>query len=158
MRSALAELDSPTERFRAGSTAQARAVLCLVEVEDGLLRPHEAFERLRSIVEECMQTGSGGMLSDIYRMIGLVKMAEARITPRASLEAESFFQKAIETAHAQSGKSLELRATLELARLWRRQDKGAQARKILTSIYRRFSEGHDTPDLEDAEALIAELG
>jgi len=158
MRSALAELDSPTERFRAGSTAHARAVLCFAEVEEGLLRPHAAFERLRSIIEECMQTGSGGMLSDIYRMIGLVKMAEEKINPRAPLEAECFFQKAIETAHAQNGKSLELRATLELARLWRRQDKGVQARKILTSIYRRFSEGHDTPDLEDAKALIAELG
>jgi len=44
-----------------------------------------------------------------------------------------------------------------LSRLWQRQDKKAEAREILSEIYNWFTEGFDTPDLQDAKALLDQL-
>jgi len=44
-----------------------------------------------------------------------------------------------------------------LARLWRDQGKGTEARDLLTPIYNWFTEGFDTPVLQDANALLDEL-
>lgn len=46
-------------------------------------------------------------------------------------EAKGYFQKAIEIACRQQAKSLELRATMSLARLWQQQDKKEAARQML---------------------------
>jgi predicted ATPase len=65
---------------------------------------------------------------------------------------------AIEIAHKQSAKSLELRATMSLARLLAKQGKRNKARTMLAEIYGWFTEGFDTADLKDAKALLDELG
>ncbi len=72
-------------------------------------------------------------------------------------EAEECFNRAIAVAQRQSAKSLELRAAMSLARLWRDQSRAAQARDLLAPIYGWFTEGFDTPDLKDAKALLDEL-
>jgi predicted ATPase len=46
---------------------------------------------------------------------------------------------------------------LSLARLWRDQDKTAEARELLAPVYGWFSEGFDTRDLKEAKALLEEL-
>jgi predicted ATPase len=51
----------------------------------------------------------------------------------------------------------ELRAATRLARLWRDQDKGQQARDLLAPIRGLFGEGFDTRDLNEAKALLDEL-
>ncbi len=61
-------------------------------------------------------------------------------------------------AREQQAKSLELRAATSLARLWRRQGKPDEARELLAPVYDWFTEGFDTPDLQDAKALLGELG
>jgi class 3 adenylate cyclase/predicted ATPase len=50
-------------------------------------------------------------------------------------EAEGYFCKAIEIARKQQAKSLELRATISLARLWRSQGKQHDAHRMLSEIY-----------------------
>ena len=72
-------------------------------------------------------------------------------------EAEECFLKAIEVAQHQQAKSLELRATMSLARLWQRQDKKDDARQMLAAIYGWFTEGFDTKDLQEAKTLLQEL-
>ena len=72
-------------------------------------------------------------------------------------KAEECFQKAIAIAHKQQAKSLELRATMSLSRLWQRQGKKAEARQLLPEIYGWFTEGFDTKDSQDAKALLDEL-
>jgi predicted ATPase len=72
-------------------------------------------------------------------------------------KAESLFERAIDVATKQKAKSLELRATMSLARLWQKQGKKEKARKGLTEIYGWFTEGFDTQDLKDAKALLREL-
>jgi adenylate cyclase len=74
-----------------------------------------------------------------------------------SAEAQSCFQRAIEIAEKQSAKSLELRATISLARLLAQQDRRDEARTMLADIYNWFTEGFDTADLKEAKALLNEL-
>jgi predicted ATPase len=52
---------------------------------------------------------------------------------------------------------LELRAATSLSRLWQRQGKRADARALLAPIYGWFTEGFDTADLQEAQALLEEL-
>jgi predicted ATPase len=58
----------------------------------------------------------------------------------------------------QQAKALELRAAMSLARLWQRQGKRDAARQLLAPIYGWFTEGFDTADLQEAKALLEELG
>jgi predicted ATPase len=53
-------------------------------------------------------------------------------------------------------KSLELRATMSLVRLWQQQGKLDAARTMLANIYNWFTEGVDTKDLQEAKALLEE--
>ena len=46
---------------------------------------------------------------------------------------------------------------MSLSRLWQRQGKRADARQLLAPIYGWFTEGFDTADLREAQALLAEL-
>jgi predicted ATPase len=79
-------------------------------------------------------------------------------TPSPQQEAEECFHKAIEIARQQGAKSLELRAAISLSRLWQQQEKKAEARQLLAETYNWFTEGFDTQDLQEAKALLEELG
>jgi predicted ATPase len=91
---------------------------------------------------------------DIYRVRGEVLLRRDYSNIR---EAEECFRRAIEIARKQSGKSLELRATISLARLLARESRSDEARAMLAEIYDWFTEGFDTADLKDAKALLDEL-
>ena len=52
----------------------------------------------------------------------------------------------------------ELRAARSLSRLWQRQGKRTEARELLAPVYGWFTEGFDTADLQEAQALLEELG
>ncbi len=78
-------------------------------------------------------------------------------SPQAEAEAEACFRQAIEIAQRQSAKWLELRAVTSLSRLWHQQGKKDEARQMLAEIYGWFIEGFDTPNLQEARALLAEL-
>jgi predicted ATPase len=71
--------------------------------------------------------------------------------------AEACFRQAIDVARRQRAKSLELRAVMSLARLWRLQGKRSEAHQMLSTLYHWFTEGWDTKDLQDAKALLTEL-
>jgi adenylate cyclase len=66
-------------------------------------------------------------------------------------------QAAIEVAHLYGAKTFELRATTGFARLLASLGKRQEARTMLSEIYGWFTEGFDTADLKDAEALLEEL-
>ena len=72
-------------------------------------------------------------------------------------EAEAGFHKAIEVGSGQEAKSWELRATVSLCRLLQKQDRREEGRQLLAAIYNWFTEGFDTPDLREAQALVQEL-
>jgi len=73
-------------------------------------------------------------------------------------EAESCFYQALDVARRQQAKSWELRAAMSLSRLWQRQGKRDAARQLLAEVYNWFTEGFDTADLQEAKALLEEMG
>jgi class 3 adenylate cyclase len=71
--------------------------------------------------------------------------------------AEQSYHQALAIAKRQSAKVFELRAATSLARLWHDQGKRTEARDLLAPIYGWFTEGFDTPVLQDAKALLDQL-
>lgn len=71
--------------------------------------------------------------------------------------AEAAFQRALSTARVQEAKMLELRAAVQLARLWQSQGKYAEAKQLLIPLHDWFSEGWDTVDLREASKLLSAL-
>ena len=100
------------------------------------------------------------------------KMTDPRsLTPDPQSEAEACFLKAIDIARQQGAKALELRAVMSLVRLRQLQaalpasrnthhtsrTKLDEARCLLSDLYHWFTEGSDTKDLQEANALLAQL-
>jgi predicted ATPase len=73
-------------------------------------------------------------------------------------QADACFHQALAVARAQQAKILELRAATSLSRLWQRQGKWEDARALLAPLCGWFTEGFDTADLQEAKALLEELG
>ena len=71
--------------------------------------------------------------------------------------AEEGFCAALAVARRQSAKLWERRAATSLAQLWRDQSKRIEARDLLAPTYGWFTEGFDTPVLQDAKALLDQL-
>jgi tetratricopeptide (TPR) repeat protein len=114
----------------------------------------QALEVLTEALDFAKRNNEPYFESELYRLRGEVLLkAGSALNP----EAEACFHKAIEIALRQQAKSLELRAVMSLARLWRRQGKTAEAHRRLDEVLNWFTEGFETPDLKDAEALLNEL-
>jgi predicted ATPase len=71
--------------------------------------------------------------------------------------AEASNGEALALARRQNAKLWELRAATSLARVRRDQGKRAEARGLLAPIYGWFTEGFETPVLQQAKALLDEL-
>jgi predicted ATPase len=72
-------------------------------------------------------------------------------------EAKTCFQQALVLARRQEAKALELRAAMSLSRLWQQLGKRDEARQLSSGIYAWFTEGFNTADLQEAQALLADL-
>jgi predicted ATPase len=70
---------------------------------------------------------------------------------------ESSFRRALDLSREQGAKLFELRASVSLAQLWRKDKRSPEARAVLEPIYEWFTEGLATPDLKAARALLDEL-
>jgi class 3 adenylate cyclase/predicted ATPase len=92
--------------------------------------------------------------AELHRLRGEILLA-AR--PDAAGEAERNYLEAIAVAQRQQARSLELRASVSLARLLQGQGRQDEARTRLAPIYGWFTEGLDTVDLRDAKTLLAAL-
>jgi predicted ATPase len=81
--------------------------------------------------------------------------ASAQIRAKLVLHQQAHRHKPV--ARQQQAKSWELRAAMSMARLWRDQGKRDEARELLAPLYDWFTEGFDTLDLKEAQALLDEL-
>ena len=92
---------------------------------------------------------------EILRLNGEVALLRDRVG--GASEAENWFKRASTESRLREAKSLELRAAISLAQLWRDQHRRTEAYDLLAPIYDWFTEGHDLPDLMEAKALLAQL-
>jgi predicted ATPase len=117
------------------------------QVDEGLAVLAEA----RTAVDT---TGERLYEAEILRLTGALLLKQAMADEP---QAEACFHQALAVARHQQAKSLELRAAVSLSRLWQRQGKCHAARMLLAPIYGWFTEGFDTPDLQEAKALLEQL-
>jgi predicted ATPase len=101
------------------------------------------------------QTGICLYEPEMYRLNGEFLLS---LDTEDTSESEACFTQAIEVARRQQAKSLELRATMSLARLWQRQGRSSEGRDALAAIYGTYTEGFTTRDLLCAAAQLDELG
>ena len=114
-------------------------------------------ERLTTLTEAlaCVdETGEHFYEAELHRLKGELLLQHT--VPDVS-QAEACFYQALNIARRQQAKSLELRATTSLARLWQRQGKCAAAHQLLADVYGWFIEGFDTADFQEAKVLLEEL-
>jgi predicted ATPase len=131
--------------------------LCtLAEAQARAGQPEEGLDTLDEALALVEQTDERHWEAELYRVQGELLLMEGD-DASASAAAEASFHRAIEVARRQSAKSWELRATTSLARLWQEQGRIDEARQVLATIYDWFTEGFDTPDLQEAKALLEEL-
>jgi predicted ATPase len=72
-------------------------------------------------------------------------------------QAETCLHRALDLTRSQHAKSLELRTAITLSRLWHQQGKKKKAYGLLKKCYEWFTEGFDTPDLQEAKVLLEKL-
>jgi class 3 adenylate cyclase/predicted ATPase len=107
----------------------------------------EAMTTIETTKERCWE-------AEVHRVAGEIALK----SPAAdAAKAEAYFARALAVARKQQAKSLELRAAMSMARLWRDQGKRDAARDLLAPVYGWFTEGFDTLDLKEAKALLDEL-
>jgi predicted ATPase len=96
--------------------------------------------------------------AELHRLRGelLSRRGHAHATPTDEVEAA--FETALAIARRQQAKAFELRAATGLACWWRNHGHGAAARALLEPVRAWFTEGFDTADLIEADALLQELG
>jgi predicted ATPase len=95
--------------------------------------------------------GEGWCRPELLRLRGVLMPARATGEVAA---AETQYRRALDLAHHQGALSWELRAATSLARLLQDQGRTEEARRMLGSVYGRFSEGFGTADLARARALL----
>jgi predicted ATPase len=145
MREGLDQLEAMKMQFRRAHHLALFAEVCALtnRVDEGRLALAAALESAERWWEP-----------EVHRLRGVLALAKAA---DGAEEAEQCFQHALAEARAQQARSLELRAATSLARLWRNRGKRADALDLLAPIYGWFTEGFDTADLKDAEALLDAL-
>jgi class 3 adenylate cyclase/predicted ATPase len=97
-------------------------------------------------------TGAHLWNPEFYRLRGELLLARAD-----EAHAEAAFRQAIDRAREQGARSWELRAAVSLSRLWQRQGKREDARRLVGDVYGWFTQGFDTADLEAARRRLDEL-
>ena len=112
----------------------------------------------RTMSDEALATGGAigdhHVEAELQRLKGEALLA---IADPDEAQAEACFHQARDISRRQRAKSLELRAAMSMARLWLTQKKPDDARRVLDDVYREFTEGFDTPDLQDARVILDSL-
>ena len=165
-----------------GTCYWGETLVKLERVEEGIAQIRQGMEIRQSVGARCYLTGILGALAEAQAKAGkpedgLVTLSEALALVEETDEryyeaellrlhgelllmqgnessAEASLRKAIEVARRKSAKSWELRAAIDLARLWQKQGRSGEVRAMLSDIYGWFTEGFDTPDLREAKTLL----
>jgi class 3 adenylate cyclase/predicted ATPase len=155
--------EAAVERIRAGLTATketaarnfeplflgllAEAFAIAGEIEGGLAILSEAFAMADA-------SGQNGTDAELHRLRGDLLH---RLPSPDWTEVEISYRTALSVAREQGTRGFELRAAVSLARLLSAAGRREEAHDLLGPVYGWFTEGFDTPDLQEAKALLEAL-
>jgi len=124
----------------------------LAEVHGMAAQPEEGLDLLDEAAKIVEATQERWAEAEMHRIRGTLLLS---IHEHAAAEAS--YRRALAVARRQNAKFWELRAALGLARLWRDQGKRTEARDLLAPVYGWFTEGLNTPVLQEAKTLLEQL-
>jgi predicted ATPase len=152
----MAQLRQGIAAWRTTGAAVHVPYLCtvLADVYGHLRHPADGLQALTEAHTLIEQQEERWWEAEVHRLRGVLLLRQPGTPPA---EAETWLQRALDVAHRQEAKSLELRAAMSLSRLWQQQGKRAEAYDLLAPIYGWFIEGFETADLQEAKALLEEL-
>ncbi len=107
-------------------------------------------------------TGVRTAEAEAHRLRGELLLLDSDAGGDSAIQAEACFREAIEIAQRQGARWWELRATVSLCRLLaerseaQKPERSAASRRLAT-LYASFTEGFDTPDLQDARSVLQSL-
>jgi hypothetical protein len=144
----IAEFKTSSARLRMPYFLSLLAHVCekAGRVEEGLACIDEALAEARTHNERWWD-------AELHRLRGELLLMHGAETS----DVEAALLRAISIARSQQARSLELRATMSLARLWIAQNRSDDARRQLSDLCAWFTEGFETPDLQAARLLLAQL-
>jgi predicted ATPase len=151
----ISEMRSAMAQFRIGfqPLVPLSAVL-LAEIEGERGEPDAGLFLLEDLLKEIERTGQRWLDAEVHRQRGELLLRRRPVDTNA---AEAAFELALATARGQRARTFELRAAIDLARLWRDDGKRDRARDLLAPVYGSLSEASSTRDLKDAQTLLEEL-
>ncbi|HVF40280.1 MAG TPA: protein kinase [Gemmatimonadaceae bacterium] len=153
-----------------GRHAELNLTFGLRQLADAFLaagEPERARDAAREGLEISERHGEVASKAELYRLMGVSLVAleeqEGHLRDHAvdsnakhgTATAETCFRAALDLARSQKATSLELRAALHLARVLTKEGRDAEAMTMLGDIRARFTEGLETPDLREADELLA---
>ncbi|MEA1672673.1 hypothetical protein [Nitrospirillum sp. BR 11163] len=117
-------------------------------------RQGEALDLVDAAIDRCTASGELFTMPELLR----VKADVLRTLPGRDVgEVETLLQDALVWSRRQAAKGWELRAAIDLARLWMDQRQPARALALLRPLRDGFQEGLDTADLRAADQLLLML-
>lgn len=158
----IAEMRQGIEAWR-GAGADYAVPVYLAMLGDALGR-HGEREQAREVLTEALHlthtNGDQFWEPEIQRLRGEIILqdfehASSNASRQTLEEAAEAIERALDLAHAQRARGLELRAATSWCRLERLRGHDEQARARLAEIYDSFGEGFQTRDLRDARAALA---
>jgi adenylate cyclase len=120
-------------------------------------RPEAGLAAVEEALATVEATGERSYEAELHRLKGelLGQIAErTRAKAGTRAEARDCLRRAVDVAHRQGARSLELRAALSLARLDGTRRRESEARRSLRELVASFTEGFETADLRAARSLL----
>src|SRR5690606_10191025 len=111
----------------------------------------EAEAMIAATVENAEIRNDSFDIPELLRTRANIGIASGRMDQRA---AEETLRRAMELANSHGALSFELRSATALSSLLANNERVEEAHTILSDIYGRFTEGHETRDLIAAKELI----
>jgi class 3 adenylate cyclase/predicted ATPase len=112
----------------------------------------ESLTQLDDALHLAESTGERWFAAELNRHKGRLMLRQGHFET-----GEELYLKALSIAEQQGAKLWELRAAMSLARLRREQGRSTEGRAFLAPVCAWFTEGFDTPELNEAKALLDEL-
>jgi predicted ATPase len=152
-RTALSAMQDYLEQRSAMGTTfyQTYFLMLVADAHLRLGQADRAMAMAREGIARAERTGERLGLAALHRLAAACHLTGS---DRDAAAAEAALQAAITDARAQGARMWELRASRDLARLWRDQGRRDEARALLAPVYGWFTEGLDTPDLRETKEIL----
>ena len=150
---ACADFQQAFEDYKASGNRLAKSYFKSILAEMLLKAGHlnDAQQVIEKALEQSTATGERFFNAELVRIKGEIAIANNKTN---SGTAETFFTTALELAKTQNARSLVLRISTSLARLWQQQANAEDAKSLLTEHLNHINEGASTADILAAQQLL----